>query len=326
MNADKRGSGAGAGNWRSPAWRARPLLLVLLFCSCAGAQNIVGLKETDGAVEILYNNAPVLRYNHAIVPPPKGQSVLYARSGFVHPLNTPAGVQLSRIHPADHIHHLGLWNPWTKATFEGRHIDFWNLREGTATVRFVKYESKSPDGFVALLDHIDLRAPGGEKVVLHERLSVRVIPHSADVYLLDLISVQRCATDSPLIVEQYRYGGLGLRLDGDLRNPDCLTSEGKSRKDGNGTAARWFDSFATTAEGKIVGSLWLSHPRNPVHPETMRIWPDGYFVNFCPVVNAPLKIEPGRPLTLRYRIAVHDGNMTAAAAEQLWKQFAQAPE
>jgi len=68
----------------------------------------VKVARTDKHLDILCKGAQVLRYHHAIVPPPAGKSKLYNRSGFIHPLKSPQGAVLTEIHPADHIHHVGI--------------------------------------------------------------------------------------------------------------------------------------------------------------------------------------------------------------------------
>ena len=91
---------------------------------------VVDVVKNDSFLEIHKRGRKILRYNHAPVPPPEGASLLYTRSGFIHPLWSPAGAILTNIHPADHIHHMGIWMPWTKTEFEGREVDFWNLKKG----------------------------------------------------------------------------------------------------------------------------------------------------------------------------------------------------
>ncbi|MGP8329712.1 MAG: DUF6807 family protein, partial [Methanosarcinaceae archaeon] len=76
---------------------------------------------------------PVLRYQYGALPPPANKDSLYTRSGFIHPVWSPNGAVLTRIHPSDHIHHLGFWHPWTKTSFENRKVDFWNLGDGQGT-------------------------------------------------------------------------------------------------------------------------------------------------------------------------------------------------
>jgi hypothetical protein len=294
----------------------------------------VEVVKNDSFLEIHKGEKKILRYNHAPFPPPKGADKNYIRSGFIHPLWSPAGAILTNIHPADHIHHMGLWMPWTKTKFEGREVDFWNLGQGEGTVRFTKFVSTESGpvygGFRVIQEHVDLTAPGGEKVALNEELDVRVwnVGRVNECWLLDYTSKQRCASSSPLHLLKHRYGGLGFRATRQWNesNSDYLTSEGKTRKDGHGTRARWCNIFGTTEEGQ-AGVLFISHPENHEHPEPMRIWPKGdVFFNFCPVQKADWSMEPGKDYILRYRLYVYNGTITVEKAESLWQNFANPPK
>ena len=297
-------------------------------------QPSVDVTKNDSSLEIRIGDKGVLRYNHAPVPPPQGASELYTRSGFIHPLWSPGGEVLTWLHPADHIHHMGLWNPWTKTRFEGRDVDFWNLGDGEGTVRFVRFDSVRPGPvfgeFRALQEHVDLSAPGGEKPALNERLSVRVWNTGTEnnYWLLDFTTRQRCASSSPVQLLKYRYGGLGFRATQKWNesNSDYLTSEGKGRKDGHGTRARWCSVFGSTDKGDS-GVLFMSHPENREHPEPMRIWPEGHvFFNFCPVQNEDWTLEPGNEYVLKYRMYVYQGSIGPEQAERLWQDFACPPK
>ena len=294
----------------------------------------VEVIKNDSFLQLQIGDSKVLRYNHAVVPPPEGASPLYARSGFIHPLWSPAGEVLTWMHPKDHIHHMGLWMPWTETEFEGRKVDFWNLGKGQGTVRFVKFISTESGavygGFDAIQEHVDLRAPEGEKVALNEELNVRVwnLGKPNECWLLDYTSKQRCASSSPLHLLEYRYGGFGFRATDQWNesNSDYLTSEGKTRKDGHGTRARWCNVFGSTAKGQ-AGVVFMSHPDNHEHPEPMRIWPEGgVFFNFCPIQKADWILEPGETYVLRYRLYVYSGKITLETAERFWQDFAHPPE
>jgi len=297
--------------------------------------SVVDVVKNDSFLEIHKRGRKILRYNHAPVPPPEGASLLYTRSGFIHPLWSPAGAILTNIHPADHIHHMGIWMPWTKTEFEGREVDFWNLKKGEGTVRFVEFVSTRSGsvygGFEAEQEHVALKTSEDEKVVLKETWDVRVYNiGSVDkgYWLWDFTSTQRCASSSPLKLLKYRYGGLGFRATSqwDEDSSDYLTSEGKTRKDGHGTRGRWCNVFGKTSKGP-AGILFMSHPQNHEHPEPMRIWPEGQvFFNFCPVQKADWMLEPGNDYILRYRLYVYNGTITVEKAEGLWQDFANPPK
>lgn len=278
---------------------------------------------------IMLGEALVLQYNHAPVPPPEGQPESYTRSGFIHPIWSPSGNVLTQIHPKDHIHHMGLWNPWAKTTFEGRHVDFWNLGAGQGTVRFAAFGALTSGpvfgGFAATHHHVDLKAPGGEKIAIEEQWDVRVWNTGIHGTLIDFTTTQRCGSDSPITLEAYRYGGFGFRARPSWIDGDYLTSEGKTRADGHGTRSRWCHTYGPTPSGK-AGILFMSHPENREHPEPMRIWPKGHvFFNFCPIQKRPWTFEPGTDYTLRYRLFVYDGAPSVDLAEALWQDFAAPP-
>ena len=295
----------------------------------------VQLNMDSEALEIGYKNRKALRYQYALMEPPAGENPLYIRSGFIHPIWTPGGKVLTRIHPSDHIHHMGFWNPWTKTEFEGRHVDFWNLKKGMGTVRFVKFNSLSTGpvfgGFEALQQHVVFDSANGEKIALNEIWSVRCwapISDNQKFWIWDFTTTQSCASLSPLTILKYRYGGFGFRgtSDWNEKNSDYLTSEGKSRKDGNGTRARWCYVYGKTDKGN-AGVLFISHPENHEYPEPMRIWPQGdVFFGYCPVAYADWKMLPQNNYVRKYRVIVYDGTITKDEAEQFWYNFVQSPK
>lgn len=296
---------------------------------------VVRVNKGAKDLEIVVGDTKVMRYHHTAVPAPAGQSELYKRSAFIHPLWSPAGTVLTNMQPADHYHHVGIWMPWTKTEFEGKETDFWNLKAGQGTVRFVKYLDTTTGpvygGFQAEQHHVALQTDVGEKIVLDEVWDVRVYNVGGPdkgYWLWDFKSTQRCVADSPLHLKKYRYGGFGYRgaAEWDEDNAAYLTSEGKNRKNGHGTRARWCD-MAGSIDGKWEGVTMYSHPQNFQHPEPMRIWPNGQvFFNFCPIQATDWDLKPGEDHVFRYRIFVHEGKVDVDEAERIWNDYAEPPE
>ncbi len=312
----------------------------------AGSVQGVSAQLDEKVLELRKGSTKVLSYNHAVVPPPpldvmgekfKSTRDLYHRSGFIHPLWSPAGSVLTNIHPPDHYHHLGIWMPWTHTQFEGKQVDFWNLGSGQGTVRFNRFLSTTSGlvygGFQAEQDHVALKTDSGEKLVLKEVWDVRVYNVGGpgkNYWLWDFISIQRCVADSPLVLDEYRYGGFGYRATADWKGDTAayLTSEGKTRKDGHATRARWCDTSGVS-DGKWKGMTFFSHPSNFRHPEAMRIWPDfeqEVFFNWAPVQTGEFEMKPGKDHVFRYRQYVHEGKVDVEKTEQVWNDFAHPPK
>ncbi len=264
-----------------------------------------------------------LRYNYAVVEQP---DPVFSRSGYLHPIWTPGGKIITNDSPPNHLHHHGLWSAWTSSEFEGRKSNFWESKEKQGRIECVKVESTYSGpvcaGFTARHKFINLNAPGGEKVALEELWEVRVYALS-DRFLFDLTSTQTCATDQPLVIKEYRYGGIGFRGSAEWEGKagaEFLTSEGKTRVDGHATRAKW-----CVEGGKVAGAEasigFLCHPSNFRFPQPMRIHPDEPFFNWAVPQGGDFSIEPGKPYVARYRFVVMDGKPEAEAMNAAWSAY-----
>jgi len=298
----------------------------------------ISATKREGALVIHQGNRDLLSYFYKTVYPPAGVDSVYKRSGFIHPLWSPHGQALTRIQPRDHYHHYGIWNPWTHVLYEGDIIDFWNINSRQATVRFANFESivYGPvySEFEALHEHIVFKKDGPVKVAMNELHNVRVIcpRNSQDYFYVDFYFKMNCADRSPVTLLEYRYAGLGWRTTEkwDNQNSMVLTSEGKTRKDADGSKARW-----CIVQGDIdedyAGVVMMSFPTNYNFPEPLRIWPENQngrgdmFANFCPTKDMDWPLIPGNEYILKYRFLVFNGKTDSEKAESAWYYFANPP-
>lgn len=303
--------------------------------------SLISASRKDGQLIIADGGKNLLSYFYYTVYPPQKIDTNYKRSGFIHPLWTPHGQELTRIQAPDHYHHYGIWNPWTHVLFQKDTVDFWNIRGRQGTVRFAKFVSVT-DGpiyseYEALHEHVVFnKATGGETVALNELQTVRVYKPAAnsDYYLVDITSKLNCATDSPFLILAYRYAGLGWRTTGFWNSANCevLTSEGTTRKNTDGAKARWAIVQGELPGNDYGGAAFLSYPANYDHPEPMRIWVENtngrgdMFFNFAPTKDRNWLLEPGKTYTLKYRLVVFNGHLGAEKAAGAWNYFANGPE
>lgn len=305
----------------------------------AKAGEIIKAEVRDGALVIHKGENNFLQYYFKTVYPPAGVDTVYKRSGFIHPLWSPHGQELTRIQPPDHYHHYGIWNPWTHVAFEGETIDFWNINSRQGTVRFADFVSvvNGPvfSEFDALHDHVVFKKGGGEKTAMKELHGVRVYSpgKNKDFFIVDFNFLMNCAGESPVKLLEYRYAGLGWRTtrEWDNKNSMVLTSEGKTRKDADGSKARWCIVQGTIGDD-YAGVVMMSFPTNYNFPEPLRIWPENQynrgdmFANFCPTKDMDWLLMPGRNYVLRYRFLVYNGKLDKDKAGNAWEYFANPPE
>ncbi len=278
----------------------------------------------------------LLSYHHAVYPAPVGSDSLYARSGFIHPLNTPAGHTLTNIQPADHIHHYGLWNPWTRVQYGEQTYDLWNLHLNQGTVRFTGFDAvyggPVTAGFVARQAHV-VFAEGAEVQVMDEQWAIQVFPQGDRQYTCDLHSLLTPVGEHDIRLQEYRYGGLVFRLRDDWTpaTSEIILSSGKTRDEADGSPERWTLIRGSLGEGE-GGLLIMASPINPNYPEPIRLWPsdanDGkgdIMFNFSPIKNGEWLLPLGQQGELRYRLVVFDGELSEQEAENLWMGFAYPP-
>jgi hypothetical protein len=220
-----------------------------------------------------------------------------------------------------------VWFAWQKATFEGHEFNCWELSEKGGIIEHEKFEQSGGGAvfahFTALLRHIALNAPGGPKTALHETWKL-LIYNLTDAFVFDVELTQTCATQSPVQVLENSYGGLAIRGHRnwfDVRNSEYLTSEGRTRKDGNQTRPRWVDLYGW-ADGKLSGISVLDHPDNFRFPQPVRLHPEKPYFCFAPPALGAFSIEPGKPYRSRYRFYIHEGRPDPGAIDRVWDDFA----
>ena len=290
-----------------------------------------------GALTIHSGTQNLLQYVYGTMYPPAGIDTAFRRSGFIHPLFTPHGQALTRIQAPDHYHHYGIWNPWTHVLFEGDTVDFWNLKGRQGTVRFGNFVSVTSgpvySEFEALHEHVAFKKNGTEKVALNELQTVRVYKPEPkqDYYIVDVTIQLNCATESPFKILEYRYAGLGWRATEKWNkdNSEVLTSEGKTRKDADGSTGKWFYAQGSL-DNDYGGAVMMSYPTNYNFPEPLRIWPENsnngeMFAMFAPTKNKDWLLEPGRTYSLKYRFVVYNGHFSKEKAESAWRYFSGEP-
>lgn len=252
------------------------LALSLSLQSCLAWQRVSPRQDREAATFLL-GKKPVLTYQTAIAYPPMGIDSAYGRGGFIHPLRTPTGQVLTRIHPEHHYHHYGLWGPWTKVAYAGDTLDFWNIGRGPSWVRCLGIDSisgqKESATIRAILEYLPDRRDTSI-VALREWLTITVRAGSERHYVVDYTSTYQVPGPEPFHLLAHRYAGFTWRATPFWNNENSriLTSAGETHATAEGTRCRWVMAQGELPEGR-GGMCMLSHPANFNHPTPLRAWP-----------------------------------------------------
>ena len=295
-----------------------------------------GVSVEDDGRSLLVNvgERPALRYNYEVNEGPKGMDPIYRRSGYIHPLFTPSGRELTGDFPADHPHQHAVFFAWTNTSLDGRPLNFWDQKGRTGRIEHVKLEGERERGpvfaqFGARLRHLDITTPESPQPVLNENWVVRVY-NTKGYFLVDLYSRQRNTSVWPLVINKYHYGAMAIRgNDQWFGKPNAmkgfLTSDGKGREDGNATRARWVEMHGDL-DGQPAGVAIMGHPKNFRAPQPVRLHPSKPYFCFAPMALGEFEIKPDESYVSQFRFYLHDGPVDAKESERLWNDYANPPK
>jgi hypothetical protein len=286
-------------------------------------------EEGDRAVRLLWREKPLWQYNYGVAAPP-GAPPIHATSGFLHPVWSLAGAIVTDWGPPDHFHHRGIFFAWAKTRWGDLQPDFWNLHANTGRTRFDAFERLElyPDRAVMVVRHLwEAHRDGAWLPVVRERWTLTTFaPPSADAsfWLFDLTTELVNTTEMPLVVEEYRYGGLGCRGNGvwlDAARYEVLNANGNDRTTADNVPTRWV-LMGGRVDGQWAGITQMDHPRNLHFPNAPRLTPNVPFVGFAPPRKGAFTMQPHQPLVFHYRFVVHSVKPTPQQLDALWEQFA----
>lgn len=316
-----------------------PLATLVLFYSfsialqnaCSGE---LSLTETDDTIRIALRGKPVLEYIKTARPVPEGLEKHFSRSGYIHPVYSPTGEEVTGDYPVDHAHQHALFFAWTRSEFDGKKTDFWNQAKQSAGIEFreIVNVSREDQQVSFSAKHAFTVGTGDDRVdALNEIWTVTVHLTPDDHFLFDIESVQECASDKPLLLEKHHYGGMAFRGNskwlkekddrsinaGDL---EFLTSDGKDRWDGNHTQPNWV-TLNGRLGGQDVSLTVFCSPQNFRAPQHVRLHPNKPYFCFAPAVTGKFKIEPGQKYVSRYRYLVTSGVADADVVTKHWQRY-----
>jgi len=301
-----------------------PCFLVLLLASCGpaqknrgakneGSQGHLRLEQTDNYLRVYHDDQAVLNY-WTTPQLPDGLPEHYVRSGFIHPLHSPAGQVVTDGFPAGHTHQHGFFTAWTNTTFRDSFVDFWNTHKELATVEHLEVlETQKQDGYIGFKVRLQQRSLE-HGPVLREDWTVRVHDRK-DVFVWDLRSEQTNITKDSLFLNKHLYGGLGIRgskywNEKDTLNflelAEFLTSDGLRGDSANHTRPEWTAIYGTAG---MAGIAVIPHPDNFRWPQPVRVHSDMPYFSISPVVEEGFVIAPGETYLSRYRVVAFDGKV-----------------
>lgn len=259
---------------------------------------------TPGRLMLVENGQPVLGYNFG-PQLANGAPEHRRREGYIFPLYTPSGVSPLDDFPVDHWHHRGLFWAWPVIEYEGKTYDIWTLGPGIELKRLDHQYRTASNAALLSMEH------GwyvGDTRIVKELVAVAVEPTRDNARTLE-IAVTLEALGKPVVIggqpdKTKGYGGMNVRF-APRTDTRIITPEGEVPEDEDMVPHVWA-ALEANYGGKPAGVRVESLEGSPGHPPGWCLRPYGFIGANYPGTGSHT-LEPGKPLTLRYRVTVYDG-------------------
>lgn len=273
------------------------------------------VRNRDGKLVLNYQASPL-----------KDSGLSVESAAYFHPVTTPAGVVLTDVAPSDHKHHRGIFLAWVEM-HGAKDADFWgwgaHAPKDGRIIRNVLMDGHQAGGISASFRVVnDWNAEG--TTILREELKtmIRSITNANVVelnYSLDPKAELRLA--------RWAFSGFCVRL----RKDGQVEAFGPSGKIGlpdpnhmkpetDWPDAAWYDFTLTLPDGQKAGIAVIQHPENP--PTLWHNHRTTRMINPCIVAPTEVRVQPGKPLVLRYRVVAHDGPTPVEFLNRLSREWA----
>lgn len=281
-----------------------------MFCYCGtvslAADLRIDVDEDKSTVAVLRDgeDRPILTQN--------------ARPGFrpyLHPIVAPDGKGvLTEYSPGHHKHQTGLYWGFTRVNgrdyFHHPEGDYWKRKSVDVLKR-----SGSEVQWRTVYELLD--AEGGSVLTETQTWQMRTTDREC---LLDLTWNGKANSD--VVVDQYNYGGLFLRMPwrSGLAG-DAVNASGKKNGEAEGQRDVWVDVGMQIEGRDDQGHIAIfDHPGNKGFPQPWRV--DGQ-MGIGPV-RARLgqwKISKGNTETIRHQIVIYTGSRNPGRLDELWSDY-----
>jgi hypothetical protein len=297
-------------------------VLLLFFASCSNNKSAFNFTRTDQGVSLTENGRPVLFYQSS----PKSLTGEYICNNYIHPLYNLNGDTLTEEFPPDHPYHRGVFWTWHQLYLDTVSLgDGW-INEGISQDVVKLLTEAGPDAAEVKLEvnWLSKKIPEG-KPFMKEVTDIKVHPAGSGLRKIDFTIELNALVENLEIGgsnDPKGYGGFCVRL----KIPDDMifTSETGQvvPQELQVSSGRWMDfSGSFGKDRKTNGLAILCSPENPVYPSPWILRQKGSMQNAVYPGRDRVKLEMGKPLILKYRLVIHDGDEKSGDLRSLQDEY-----
>lgn len=258
----------------------------------------------------------------------------YERSNYIHPLYDLDGSVLTEDFPEDHLHHRGIFWAWHQVFVDGKRVgDQWVNEDSVWEVQNSEVVPGTK-GAAALRVKLHWKSPrwtdnaGKQKPFVEEVTTVRAHPRQGDIRKIDFRIELRALEEKVQIggsEDVKGYGGFStrIRLPKDIRflgHNGPVTPQVTSVE-----AGPWLDFSGSIGSTPGSGLAILTHPSVPDFPQPWILRAARSMQNPAYPGRHAVRLPTDKPLSFRYRLVIHRGELTRDRLDQLQSAYETRP-
>ena len=298
-----------------------PISILTVFAGVAcTAEKTITINKTAEGYQFLERGKPVLFYR---VKPKQTAKGTHTRSNYCHPIAGLDGNPITEDFPADHLHHRGVFWAWHQVYVgKARIKDMWDCKDFIWDIQDVKIIADNADS-AALQATVFWKSPQwekGEKAFAKESVTIRLYATTDHTRIIDFeIDIIALAKDLRIGGSDNAkgYGGFSTRLvlPRDIKMTD---SRGEVKPTRLAVAAGdWVNLGGTLTKGTSGFAIFV-HPKNPGGTRKWILRKARSSQNVAYPGRKPVGISMEKPLSLKYRLVIHN----KADLKKLFEKFA----
>ncbi len=279
-----------------------------------------GYWFTDGGTKVMFYQAE----RKAL---PDGTA---ARSNYFHPLYDLDGRVITEDFPADHIHHRGIFTAWHQVLIDGKTVqDQWVNRDSFWPVQEARTASDATSATLRLRVHWEsplfVDAQGRRRPFVEEHTVTRVHRVDGNTRAIDFHQRFTALVDGVAIGgsnDAKGYGGFSPRV---IMPKDIVFRGDKgvvTPIENAVEASPWMDISGSYGPAGKSGVTILTHPTSTGFPQKWILRARNSMQNAAYPGQQPVAVPRDRPVTLRYRLVLHRGELAPAEIDRLQAAYA----
>jgi hypothetical protein len=277
------------------------------------------IRENAEGIELFENGDPVFFFQSK----PKSPDNKVFFNNYLHPVYNLSGEVISEEFPADHLHHRGFFWAWHQLFIDNMNLgDGWMMEKISQNVVRVdkKMSNKVAQFNLNVLWNSSVLQTG--KPFIEENTRITVYRKEADLRKIDFEITLKPLVEGVRIGgsdDEKGYGGFCVRVK--LTPGSIFTSENGPVKPQNLqiSSGSWMDISTGTGPGGVNGVTILCHPSVPNYPAPWILRQEKSMQNI--VYPGRERIALDKPVVLKYRVIIHNGNATSIDIENLRKEY-----